>query len=210
MSIQVGEAMSKSKPVAETFDEQIANIKEGGKDLKGDQREFFASIVQRLENNNQVLNDLRIEHSKNRATLAQLVKEKNDKQQEGDLASDIKKATHEVNKLKTQIDRIRNDREKSLARQKELEMILANFNSATAAEHPEEERIRFIRNRLDKVNIKVGEASHLEKLYSKIINLYDQQKARWNQILKEKQVQITQKQRDIADLTLISRDSKFF
>ncbi len=58
-------------PVAETFEAELASITEKGKDLKGEQRIFYQSIVERVSNNVQVLADLRREHTALRSHLTQ-------------------------------------------------------------------------------------------------------------------------------------------
>ena len=88
-----------------------AYLKEKGKDMKGEQKLFYQSIVERIENNVQVLADLREEHTQLRAKLGDVVKEKQSKDTRCDLAADIKHTAHEVSLLKMQIDRIKSDRE---------------------------------------------------------------------------------------------------
>lgn len=207
MSKTTGAGLSNSQPVAETFQAELAAINEKGKDLKGEKRENYRSIVQRLENNCQVLSDLRDEHTALRNKLSQLVKEKNSRSNLASLESSLKHTNHEVNLLKRQIDELKHKKELSIRSQQEAEVVLANYNRAQSTEHPEEQRIRDMKNKLDKANIKNAETTHLMKLYQKIITLFDKQKTHWNPILQEKQAEITRKQRDIADLTLIARDS---
>lgn len=207
MSKTTGTGLSNSQPVAETFQAELAAINEKGKELKGEKRENYRSIVQRLENNCQVLSDLRDEHTALRNKLSQLVKEKNSRSNLANLESSLKHTNHEVNLLKRQIDELKHKKEISIKSQREAEVVLANFNRAQSSEHPEEQRIRDIKNKLDKANIKNAETTHLMKLYQKIITLFDKQKTHWNPILQEKQAEIARKQRDIADLTLIARDS---
>lgn len=210
MSKTANTGLTNSQPVAETFEEELTSIKEKGKNLKGEQWKFYTSIVQRVENNCQALNDLRKEHSSLREKLTELVNKKQEYSTGADLDLDlsIKHTNHEVNLLKKQIDKLKHQKETSLKRQQELEVILANFKQAALNEHPEEQRIRDMKNRLDKANIKNQETNHLTKIYNSIIHLLDRQKMHWTPILQEKQAQITQKQKDIADLTLIARDSK--
>lgn len=206
---RTGGAVTRSAAVAETFEAELASLKEKGKDMKGEQKLFYTSIVERIENNVQVLADLREEHTQLRAKLGEVVKEKSTKDTRCDLEADIKHTAHEVALLKMQIDRIKRDREESYARQKQLEIALANFKRAEVTEHPEEQRIYDMKNKLDRANIKNGETTHLMKMYQKIIHLLDRQKMRWNPILQEKQAQIAQQQRDVSDLSFIARDSKY-
>ncbi|OHT05564.1 hypothetical protein TRFO_26631 [Tritrichomonas foetus] len=209
MSRTAGAAMTNSQPVAETFQEELKIINEKGKEFKGEQRDFYRSIVQRVENNVQVLADLREEHTSLRSKLGELVKEKNSRLQNVNLAGDLKHMDHEVNLLKRQIDKLKHLKEKSINRQRELEVILANFKKAEVSEHPEEKRIRDMKNQLDKANIKNSEATHLVKIYQQIIYYLDRQKMRWNPILVEKQDIINKKNRDISELNFIARDSKY-
>ena len=206
---RTGGAVTRSAAVAETFEAELASLKEKGKDMKGEQKLFYQSIVERIENNVQVLADLREEHTQLRAKLGDVVKEKQSKDTRCDLAADIKHTAHEVSLLKMQIDRIKRDREESYARQKQLEVALANFKRAEVTEHPEEQRIYDMKNKLDRANIKNGETTHLMKMYQKIIHLFDRQKMRWTPILQEKQAQLAQQQRDVSDLSFIARDSKY-
>ncbi|OHT04784.1 hypothetical protein TRFO_06239 [Tritrichomonas foetus] len=199
--------MTNSQPVAETFQAELAAINEKGKELKGEKRENYRSIVQRLENNCQVLADLREEHTSLREKLGQLVKEKNSRSNISNLDSALKHTNHEVNLLKRQIDGLKHQKEQSVRSQRESEVILANFKRAETSDHPEEQRIHDMKNRLDKANIKNSETTHLMKLYQQIITLFDKQKTHWNPILQQKQAEIARKQKDIADLTLIARDS---
>lgn len=208
MTKNAGSAMTNSQAVAETFEEELKSINERGKDFKGEKRDFYRSIVQRLENNCQILSDLRDEHSQLRQKLGELVKEKNSRLGTVNLAADIKHMDHEVNLLKKQNDKIKHQKDNSIARQRELEAILANFQKAESTEHPEEQRIKDLKNQLDRANIKNQEATHLVKLYQRIIFHMDNQKMKWNPILQEKQDVIHKKGKDIAELNLIARDSR--
>ena len=195
--------------VTENFQAELASIREKGKDLKGEKRESYKSIVQRLENNNQVLSDLREELTSLRERLNELVKEKQSKNNITNLPSAIKHANHEVNLLKRQIDSLKHQKEVSIKKQQENEIILANFKRAETSDHPEEAMIQDMKNRLDKANIKNEETVHLMKMYAQIINKLDKQKLHWQPILQKKQAEIDRKQKDIADLTLIARDSRY-
>lgn len=208
MSKNAGAAISNSKPVAETFQEELKVINERGKEFKGEQRDFYRSIVQRLENNVQILNDLRDEHTSLRQKLGELVKEKNSRLQNVNLAGDIKHMDHEVNLLKKRNDRIKHQKEKSIERQRELEVILANFKNGESSGNSDEKRIQDLKNQLDRANIKNQEAVHMVKMYQRIIYFMDRQKMKWNPILVQKQDIINRKNRDISELTFIARDSK--
>jgi hypothetical protein len=196
-------------PVAETFEAELAQITEKGKDLKGEQRIFYQSIVERVANNVEVLATLRTEHTGLRAKLKTLVAQKADLNERTTLEGDIKHTNHDVNLLKKQIDRIKHDKATSIERQAELEVIYANFEHAEKIKHPEDERIESMKNRLDRANIKNGETTHLEKIYQQVSYLLDRQKMRWAPAVRKSQEQIRQKDRDIAELGLISRDSRF-
>ena len=208
-SKKAGAAVSSSQAVTETFQDELQMIKEKGKDFKGEQREFYRSIVQRVENNVQVLADLRDEHTILRNKLGELVKEKNSRMDRVDLAHDIKHMDHEVNLLKRQIDKTKHQREQSINRQRELEVILANFKKAEVVEHPEEKRICDMKDELDRTNIKNSEATHLVKVYHQIIYYLDRQRMKWNPALRQRQEIINKKNRDINDLTFIARDSRY-
>lgn len=209
MSKNAGNSNATPPPVAETFQAELASIVEKGKDLKGEKRENYQSIVQRIENNNQVLSDLREEHTSLREKLTELVKEKNSRSRDTNIDAAIKHANHDVNLLKKRIDKLKHEKEQSLKSQKEAEVILANFKNAETTEHPEEARIQDMKNRLDKANIKNSETTHLQKIYAQIIHILDKQKMRWTPIIQQKQAENARKKRDIDELTLISRDSKY-
>jgi len=129
-------AMTSSTAVAETFEAELAAIKEKGKDLKGETKVFYGSIVDRVSNNVQVLADLRKEHTQLRTKLGKVVRAKASKNTRCDLEGDLKHMQHEVNLLKRQIDRLKCGRDNSIADQHELEVVLANYASAEAQEHP--------------------------------------------------------------------------
>ena len=204
-----GGAVTKTAVVAETFEAELASLKEKGKDMKGEQKLFYNSIVERIENNVHVLADLREEHTQLREKLGAVVAEKMSKDKRCDLQADIKHTAHEVCLLKMQIDKIKSDREESYVRQRQLEVALANFKRAEVTEHPEEQRIQDMKNKLDRANIKNGETTHLMKMYQKIIHLFDRQSMRWTPVIQEKQAQLAQQQRDVSDLSFIARDSKY-
>lgn len=195
--------------VAETFEEELASITEKGKDLKGEQRVFYQSIVERVSNNVQVLADLRQEHTTLRSHLTELAREKTLHQKRQTLEGDLHHNEHEVNLLRMQIDRARNDKEKAVEGQRQLEVILTNFKNCENARHPEEQRIVDMKNRLDRANIKNGETTHLMKIYQRIATLMDQQNMHWTPIVERKRAEITQKQKDIKELELIARDSRY-
>jgi hypothetical protein len=196
-------------PVAETFESDLAKIQEKGKELKGEQKVFYNSIVDRVRNNVQVLADQREEHVQLRAKLHQLVKMKEILSRRCDLPGDIKHTNHEVNLLKKQYDRLRHERLESIDCQKQLEIVLANFRQAEITGHPEEVLIADMKNRLDRANIKNGEAAHLAKMYEQAIYYFRRQSMHFAPVICEKQEVIAHKARDISELYLISRDSKY-
>lgn len=193
--------------VAETFEADLASIKEKGRDLKGTDRDFYNSIVQRLENNEQVLSDLRKEHTQLRSSLAQLTKEKQKRTGSIDLHADIKHSTHAVNLLKKQIDNYRHKKQEAVKRQTELQIQLQNLEGATPQADSSSERIALLKNRLDNAEIKNQETKHLLKIYDAIIYQFNRQKMQWNRLIEAQKKEIDQKKRDLADLELIARDS---
>lgn len=193
-------------PVAETFQRELEQLQEKEKELKGEQRKFFGSIVERVKNNVDCLASLREEHATLRARLTKLTKM--ERLIEPNLEHTLKHRTHEVNLLVKQIDMLKHKREEAIKRQGELEIILGNFQSAATCEHPELDRIQVLQNKLDKANIKNAETKHLMKIYQGIINQFDRQQMLWNPIVREQQQEIEKKHRDISELSLIARDSK--
>jgi hypothetical protein len=200
---------AENEPVAETFEAELQSIAEKGKDLKGEQKVFYNSIVERVANNVQVLADLRKDHSDLRGKLREVVEEKATKNKRVDLPADLKHAHHEVNLLKRQIDRVKRDKEETIHRQRELEVIRNNLESAEVKKHPETEKIQDMKNKLDRANIKNDEATHLVKVYQQVVHLMDKQKLHYTPTLDLKVHEIAQKGRDISELTLIARDSRY-
>ena len=200
---------SNNQMVTETFKPELEEIKKKGAalNLKGDQRDFFLSIVSRIENNCQVIESLREDHKSLRQKLLQLVKEKESLPKAVDLDKTIKHWNHEVAYLKKQIDQLKNRKEQAINREAELELILANFQSAEVAEHPEIENTRLLKNKLDKAKIKLAETNHLLKVYKAIQYQFDREKMRWTPVIENEDKEIAQKLRDIDDLRLIARES---
>jgi hypothetical protein len=203
------------EPVAETFEKELEDMKEKEREMKGEQRKFFSSIVERVRNNVEVLRSLREEHLALRTRLSALEGEKakksakSEKISEPNLQAAIKHRTHEVLLLKKQIDTLYNKKEEAIHRQSELEVVLANFQTAANYEHPEAEQIKTLKNKLDKANIKNSETKHLMKIYTSIITHFGRQQMLWNPLVQKQQREIERKHRDISELTLIARDSKF-
>jgi hypothetical protein len=113
-----------------------------------------------------------------------------------------------VNLLKQQIDFLKHEKEDAINRQIELDIILGNFRSAENAPHPEFDRIKKLKNKLDKAGIKNGETKNLMRIYSGVIRQFDRQEMHWNPLVLEQQAEIHKKHRDISELSLIARDSK--
>jgi hypothetical protein len=198
--------------VAETFEGELQSIQEKGKDLKGDQKVFYNSIVERVANNVQVLADLREEHTALRAKLAeqvQITAGHNITAERVDLAAEIRHVQQDVNLLKQKHDSLKQERTESLARQKELEVILANFKNAEMVAQPEEAMIADMKNKLDRANIKNGEALHLINLYQRIIYHLERQRMHFAPETEKHREIIARKATDIKELVLIARDSKF-
>ena len=195
--------------ILQGFEKELSEITEIGKDLKGEQRSFFNSIIMRIDNNNHVLTDLCEEHTVLRNKLNELIRIKRENPNEPDLQKAIKHQSHEVNLLKKQIDSLKNNKEKALNRQRELELILDNFQKAAVFKHPEEDRIKTLKNKLFKANIKNSETKHLIKLYNQIIYQFDRQQMIWNPIVQKEQHEIELRNKDISSLYLINRDSKY-
>jgi hypothetical protein len=196
-------------PVAPTFEEDLERIKEKGKELKGDQKICYNSIVDRVANNVQVLAADREEFGQLRDRLADLVKQAAILKTRCDLPGDIQHTSHEVNLLKKQYDKLRRERVESIDRQAELEIVLANFRQAEIHGHPEDILMANMKNRLDRVNIKNGEVAHLAKAYTQIIFYFRRQTMHFAPIIRDEQQLIAHQERDIKDLVLISRDSRF-
>ena len=197
----------KTPGVAETFEAELASIKEKGKDLKGTDRDFYISIVQRLENNEQVIADLRKEHSALRDQLRELTKEKAKRTKDTDLPAEIKRYTHKVNLLKKQIDNLKHKKLEAVNRQAELQIQLNNYNSVGTVDLGAG-RIVSLRNKLDNAEIKNQETTHLMKIYNQIAYQLERQKMRWNSLVEVQKKEIDQKKRDLSDLELIARDSQ--
>jgi hypothetical protein len=198
--------------VAETFEAELQSIQEKGKDLKGDSKAFYNSIVERVANNVQVLADLRAEHTALRAQLAEQAKitaQHNTSSERIDLATEIRHVQHDVNLLKQKNDSLEQEKAESLARQEELEVILANFKNAELVAHPEEAIIAGMKNKLDRADIKNGEALHLIKLYQRIIYYLERQRMHFAPEIERQREIIARKGTDIKELVLIARDSKF-
>jgi hypothetical protein len=210
--------MSKKKaPVArasvtETFEAELRAIKEKGKDRKGDEKIFYNSIVERVENNKQVLADLRVEHNALRTKLREQVRfaeQVNVKREDIDLVRELHHLQHDVNLLKQKHDQLKQQHSESIARQQELEVVLANFQKADVFQHPEDDLIAAMKNKLDRANIKNGEALHLIKLYERIINHLERQRMHFGPAIEEQRKIIARKGSDIKELVFIARDSKF-
>jgi hypothetical protein len=197
------------QPVVVTFETELAQIQEKGKDLKGDQKVFYNSIVERVANNVHVLADQREEHAQLRIKLGELVKEKASLSQRVDLEGDIRHTQHSVNLQKKQYDKLRQERSDSLEAQRELEIVLANFRSADIYEQPENAMIADMKNKLDRANIKNGEAARLITMYQRIIYCLDRQKMQFAPVVEKEREVIARQGRDIKELALISRDSRF-
>lgn len=195
-------------PVAETFERELESIREKEKDLKGEQRKFFSSIVERVKNNVDVLAELRQEHTALRATLNKLIEEKRSRTNDVDLATAIKHRSHEVNLLTKQIDMLKHKKEDAMQRQVDLEIILTNYRNAAESPHPELDDIQQMNNKLDNANIKNNETKHLMKIYQGVIAQFDRQQMLWNPLVREQQEQIAKKDHDISELFLIARDSE--
>ncbi|OHT06219.1 hypothetical protein TRFO_25762 [Tritrichomonas foetus] len=163
----------------------------------------------RLENNNRVFSELCEDHTLFRKKLSELVEKKRENPIEPDLSKALKHVGHEVSLLKKQIDILKHKKEAAISRQKDLEIALHNFEQAAVTKHPEEDRIKALKNKLFKANIKNGETKHLMKLYSSIIYQFDRQRMIWNPIVEKAQFEIEQRNKDIGSLFLINRDSKF-
>lgn len=196
-------------PVAQTFEAELASIKEKGKDFKGDRRDFYLSIVNRLENNEQVLSDLRKEHTSLRESLDSLVKKKNSLNLCTDLQTDIRRSHHRVNLLKKQIDNFRHKKQEAIDRQAELNVVLKSLSSGDGKESLESIRLKDLKNKLDNANIKNQETGYLLKVYNQIQYLLERQKMRWNTKIEEHNKIISQRHKDIAELTLVARDSLY-
>lgn len=195
--------------VTETFEKELDQIKEFGKELKGDRREFFNSIVQRVENNKQALQDLREEHTKMREYLKQLTKAKTEKGPTPVLSNEIKKLTHQSNFLKKQVDNLRHKREESVKRQNEIKMILQSYRDTNVHGHPEADKIQDLKNKLDNANTKNAEAQYLLRVYEQIEYLLDRQKVHFTPEMQKQIDQMQQKYKDVEELTVVTRDSKF-
>jgi hypothetical protein len=198
-------------PVAETFEDGLHAIQDKGKDLKGDQKVFYNSIVERVANNVQVLSDLRQEHTSLRSKLSEQVQtaaKDNTHAERIDLATEIRHLQHDVNLLKQKHDKLKQERSESIARQEELDVILANFRNADVFQNPEEGLIAAMKNKLDRANIKNGEALHLVKLYERIIDHLERQRMHFAPEVENHRQIIARKAIDIKELVYIARDSK--
>ncbi|EAX93836.1 hypothetical protein TVAG_177440 [Trichomonas vaginalis G3] len=196
--------------VAPTFEAELAQIKENGKDIKGKtNRNFYNSIVERIENNVKVLAELRAEHSSLRTRLSELVEAKRKQGRTSDLSGDIHKMQKSVNNLQRQIDNVKHDKEAAINRQKELQVILSSFENGEKYNNPDANQITTLKNKLEKANIKISETKHLMKLYDRIITQFEEQKFSWNTLIHDKQKEIDKQNRDISELNLIKAESQY-
>lgn len=196
-------------PVAENFEEELKAIKERAKEFKGENRDFYSSIIQRLESNNQCLRDLRSEHTYLRSSLSELVKIKKEKGSIPDIPALIKHYRRKVVYLKKQIDSIRYKRQEAVDRQNDLRSVLESLENALNVENPDQEKLIDLKKRLGNANIKDQEAQQLMKSYNKIIDLLERQKMHWGTKVAEAHKGIEQRQKDVSELILVARDSMF-
>ena len=199
-----------NKPLSatETFEKDLARIKENAKEIKGaNNRNFYKSIVERIENNVKVLAELREEHSQLRDRLKELTDSRPNTK--FNLHEEISKMTKQINNLQRNIDRIKNDKENAIARQQELQLILKNFEQASKGSAPDTYRITTLKNQLDKANIKINETKHLIKMYERVITKFEQQKIHWNPLVKEKWDEIQKQNRDLSEVRLIKGESEY-
>jgi hypothetical protein len=194
--------------VVEMFERELEMLRAKEKDMKIDRRKFYRPILDRVKLNIDVLRGLLEEHSILRAKLSQLVQEKRMKGAEPDPASAQHRLSHEVNLLKKQLDLFKSGRTEAVQRRDELAPILENYQRAAVPQFVEEQRMKVLRNKLDKSNIKNNETKHLMKLYAAIIDHFDPQQIVWNLVVQGGQREIERKRRNIFELTLIARDSK--
>ena len=206
---QINNENNKNEPIYETFQKELIELQENGKDLKGEKKNFYNSIILRIENSIHILENLRTEHSSLRKKISQLVEEKKNRNKNFNLEQEIKHNLHDINLLKKQIDQIKHEREETLKKQIELKSIVENYRSALKVEESDESQINLIQGNLEKANIKIHETNHLIRIYNKIKNLLNKEKMHWNPTLTEKLKILEKKDKDIADLILISKDSKF-
>jgi len=200
--------MNEDPVMFENFQEEIDSIKEKGKDLKGEKKNFFNSIVQRIESSVQILSDLREEHSGLRKRLGELVEAKKTRKVSHSVQKVTKRVLHDVNLLKKQIDQLKHSKEEAIKKQEELKLILENYKTALEEEIKDDSASSTIRSELDKVSIRIHETNNLIKVYSQVKHLISRQKMWWNPDISEKHNKIEKKEKDIAELVLISRDSK--
>ena len=199
-----------AKPLSatETFEKDLARIKENGKEIKGtNNRNFYKSIVERIENNVKVLAELRDEHSQLRDRLKELTRAR--PETKFNLHEEIAKMTKQINNLQRSIDRLKNDKENAIARQQELQLILKNFEQANKGNTPDTYRITTLKNQLDKANIKINETKHLIKMYERVITKFEQQKIHWNPLVKDKWDEIQKQNRDLSEVRLIKGESEY-
>lgn len=192
----------------ETFEKELAQIKENGKEIKGqNNRNFYKSIVERIENNVKVLAELRQEH----AALRERLNELTDSPVSGkhDLQHDIKQLKKQVNNIQRNIDNVTNAKKVAISRQKELSLILRNFDDAEKQQSPESTKITALKNKLDKTNIKINEAKHIIKMYERVITKFEKQKIHWNPLVNAKQEELQKQERDLDELKLIKGESEY-
>lgn len=197
------------QPVADNFEKDLEKMKENGKDYIGERREFYNSIIQRVENNSQALVDLRKEHTKMRTYLKQLVETKNKKGATPNLQNEIKKLSHQANFLKKQVDNLRHKKEESIKRQEEIQLILQSYRDTNIHNHPEADKMQELKNKLDNATIKNSETQYLIRVYEQIEYFLNRQKMKFTPELQKQLTDIERKYKDVEDLNVVTRDSKF-
>jgi len=202
----VAETEAMAGKTAMSPEEQLEDLQRRFTLLEGERKATYETAKLNIQQNKEIIKQMKEENKLLRASIAQL---RNEKPQSIDKQLDDK--MNEVQRKQREYDALKAE---NLKKQSNLQELSGKFNELktdaelpTTEASPQMRQIRVLENRLDKAMIKYNEAQSIRKTYEQIVKRLKEERITFDNQLAGIEKTLKAKERDYEELLLLSHDA---
>lgn len=194
-----------------SVEEELSELKEKFKLIEGDRKAYYETSQWTITSNQKMIQNLRNQNKELRKDLASITKHDTYVQRAGGSREDLEEKVISSRNYCNKLYNLVNVRRNKLAKLKDDLSILGRERQQMEANEKESEQaqqLRQLENRLDKANIKFGEAQSIRRTYTKIVKRLEKDRLGYDGQIKELELAIQEKTRECEELEVMSRDAQ--
>lgn len=191
---------------AMTPEEQLEDLQRRFQLLEGEQKATFETAKLNIQQNKEIITQMKEENKTLRGQIAQL---RNEKPQSVD--KQLEKTQSDVQAMLRKYDLLKAENAKKRVHLDQLQIKVTELSTgsklSSSESSPEMRHIRVLENRLDKAMIKYNEAQSIRKTYEAIVKRLKEERIGFDTQLDAIQGTLKAKERDYEELLLLSHDA---